>query len=474
MTRFQVRLLFYVERWVYFRGLGPTMVARFLHLTEGCLSDSLREKDQTHDSRRPPYGIQDQWGRVSNPAQAAEQLTQKGPRCRGILTSIGGAMSQCRHFNTLASVLFSLPLFTTLVTAQSAPPLGDTYSNSARPATNFGSQTTLLMQEGANIYIQFNLATLPSGASVSRATLRLFASGVTTSGSFDVYPVDSSWTESTLNYNNEPSLGASVTSPPIAVNTSSVNQFVLIDITSLVQGWVAGTVPNNGIALVLQGTTGSFSFDSKENKDTSHHPELEIAMTGPVGPQGPQGPTGLTGPAGPIGAPGATGAAGLNAYTTTASSFTQPASGSNTATIALGNSSWMSVGQVVFLTSGGYYSVASTPTGTSAVLTNLGYTGNASSGTTIATAQAVSPAGLIGATGGITGVAAGTDLTGGGTSGNVTVNLDTTKVPTLAASNTFSGANTFSSTITGSVTGSAANVTGTVAIANGGTGATTA
>jgi len=37
----------------------------------------------------------------------------------------------------------------------------------------------------------------------------------------------------------------------------------------------------------------------------------------------------------------------------------------------------------------------------------------------------------------ITGVTAGTDLTGGGTSGNVTLNLDTTKVARLATANTF-------------------------------------
>jgi hypothetical protein len=37
----------------------------------------------------------------------------------------------------------------------------------------------------------------------------------------------------------------------------------------------------------------------------------------------------------------------------------------------------------------------------------------------------------------ITGVTAGTDLTGGGTAGAVTLNLDTTKVPLLASSNTF-------------------------------------
>jgi trimeric autotransporter adhesin len=40
-------------------------------------------------------------------------------------------------------------------------------------------------------------------------------------------------------------------------------------------------------------------------------------------------------------------------------------------------------------------------------------------------------------TGTITGVTAGTDLTGGGTSGKVTLNLDTTKVPQLSAANVF-------------------------------------
>jgi hypothetical protein len=44
----------------------------------------------------------------------------------------------------------------------------------------------------------------------------------------------------------------------------------------------------------------------------------------------------------------------------------------------------------------------------------------------------------------ITGVTAGTDLTGGGTSGNVTLNLDTTQVPQLAAANTFTNVNTVS------------------------------
>jgi trimeric autotransporter adhesin len=55
----------------------------------------------------------------------------------------------------------------------------------------------------------------------------------------------------------------------------------------------------------------------------------------------------------------------------------------------------------------------------------------------------------------ITGVIAGTDLTGGGNTGNVTLNLDTTKVPRLAAANTF----TASQSVIGTVT--ATNVTAT-------------
>jgi hypothetical protein len=52
----------------------------------------------------------------------------------------------------------------------------------------------------------------------------------------------------------------------------------------------------------------------------------------------------------------------------------------------------------------------------------------------------------------ITRVTAGTALTGGGTSGNVTLNVDTTKVPLLAANNQFTGNQTFAGNLTASDT----------------------
>jgi len=59
-------------------------------------------------------------------------------------------------------------------------------------------------------------------------------------------------------------------------------------------------------------------------------------------------------------------------------------------------------------------------------------------------------------TGTISGVTAGTALTGGGTTGNVTLNLDTTKIPQLNVANTFTGNQTVSGNLsaTGVVTGS--------------------
>ncbi len=56
----------------------------------------------------------------------------------------------------------------------------------------------------------------------------------------------------------------------------------------------------------------------------------------------------------------------------------------------------------------------------------------------------------------VTGVLAGTDLTGGGTGGVQTLSLDTTKVPLLANSNTFTGNQTVNGNLsaTGTVTGS--------------------
>jgi len=203
--------------------------------------------------------------------------------------------------------LFALPL-----AAQSSPPSGDTFVSSAFAKTNFGSSISLVVQPGATTFIQFNLSGVPAGATVSNATLRLYVDAVSKSGTFDVYQLNTTWNENIVTFNTAPSLGTSATGGhPLSITSASYNQFLMIDITLLVKGWLDGSVPNNGLALALtSGSNGSFSFDSKESLLTGNGPELEIALAGAVGPQGPQGSQGAQGPPGPQGLQGTQGPVG--------------------------------------------------------------------------------------------------------------------------------------------------------------------
>jgi len=106
---------------------------------------------------------------------------------------------------------------------------------------------------------------------------------------------------------------------------------------------------------------------------------------------------GATGPSGSI---GSTGSAGQNSFTTVTSGFTMPASSANVS-VTVGSTSWMVVGQTVFVGTAGYFSVSSITSSTVVVLTNNGASGNAASTTAIASGVGVSPGGVIGATGSV-------------------------------------------------------------------------
>jgi endosialidase-like protein len=160
-------------------------------------------------------------------------------------------------------------------------PLGDAYTNSADPTTNYGSKTLLYIDTPTETtYIQFNLASIPSSytaATISQATLKLYVSAVTKAGSFNVNLVNGSWSESTIAYDNAPALGSTIASS-IPLTTADKNQYILINVTAAVQAWLSGTA-NNGIALVANSPLNA-SFDSKETTSTSHSAELDIVFAG--------------------------------------------------------------------------------------------------------------------------------------------------------------------------------------------------
>jgi hypothetical protein len=184
------------------------------------------------------------------------------------------------------------------VTSAQAPASADSFVNSGSPNGNYGDKDTLDIQSARTSLITFDLSPLPTGVGVARATLRLYVDSVNTAGAVDAYPLTASWTESAVTFNTLPALG-SLAAGPTAVAASGA--FVLVDVTALAEGWLDGSIPNHGLALALDGTTGRFSFQSKENV---HPPELDVVLNGPAGPSGPQGPVGPAGPQGPPGTGG--------------------------------------------------------------------------------------------------------------------------------------------------------------------------
>jgi hypothetical protein len=143
------------------------------------------------------------------------------------------------------------------------------------------------VQAGTTSYVRLNLGALPANTTIAKATLRLYVNAVAAPGSFDVYQVESGWSEKGLTFNSAPALGASATvGQPVSVTAASQNQFILVDITALAQGWLNGSIPNHGVALALTSSGGSFSFDSKESVGTGHQPELDVVLGSPVGTLG--------------------------------------------------------------------------------------------------------------------------------------------------------------------------------------------
>jgi len=195
------------------------------------------------------------------------------------------------------------------VFAVEATLIADAHVNSALPDVNSGTISNLNVGAGYTTLLQFDLSALPSAttaAQVSHAVLRLYCNRVDTAGQVSLSVVNAAWGEYSVTYATLPSLGSA--SQSIQVNQAGA--YLTVDVTALVQGWIASPAANDGIALTANAA--NVQFDSKENDLTGHAPVLDITLadTGPVGPAGPAGPTGLTGPAGVAGLAGAKGDTG--------------------------------------------------------------------------------------------------------------------------------------------------------------------
>ena len=139
--------------------------------------------------------------------------------------------------------------------------VGDAHVNSAHATTNYGGLSNLYVNSSGTALIRFDLSSLPAGTTgsqIGKATLKLYVNRINTSGVLSVHPITSGWSESTVTYATIPTLGAAVAS----FTPAQAQQFMVIDITSLVQGWIGAPASNFGVA--LSSASGDVVFDAKE------------------------------------------------------------------------------------------------------------------------------------------------------------------------------------------------------------------
>ena len=197
------------------------------------------------------------------------------------------------------------------ILAQTIPAAQDAYIVPG-VATNFGASGNITVGSSASQgLVMFDLTQLPAGTlgnSVQKATLTLFANHTGSPGTINITAANGAWTETGVNGNNAPVPGAAVAAN---VAVTAAMQFVTVDVTAAVQGWVSLPATNNGFLLTANGNA-SVQFDSKESTNTSHPATLTIVLanTGPAGAAGPMGPPGATGLPGQAGPRGLTGPPG--------------------------------------------------------------------------------------------------------------------------------------------------------------------
>lgn len=107
----------------------------------------------------------------------------------------------------------------------------DAYVNQSSPATNYGTATQVRIDGSPLVrsFLRFEVQNLTGR--IRRVTLRVYANSLSNVG-YDVRSVTSSWSETTLNYNNAPPFGSAVgTSGPF-----NAGSWTSVDLTPLVSG----------------------------------------------------------------------------------------------------------------------------------------------------------------------------------------------------------------------------------------------
>ena len=205
----------------------------------------------------------------------------------------------CGPFSDLSSQTFGnhsysatiTPNTSTSTTSYTVSVTDDAWINDATPTQNYGSDAqlsaykTVFPSSTRRALYRFDIAGagIPAGTTVASAVAKIFVTNTNETGPVTVHQVIADWSEATVNWDN---MNTSYDSSSIATIPANppIGQYVLVNITPLVQVWVNGSSVNQGIMLLSDIFLDTATFSSKEYANASQRPLLEITTTSSTPP----------------------------------------------------------------------------------------------------------------------------------------------------------------------------------------------
>jgi hypothetical protein len=201
----------------------------------------------------------------------------------------------CGSYTDFTDKPFGIHKYSTTITPNNAggiltmipvPVSNDAWIKSDTPTQNYGNDTQL------NTYFKFSPSEtqrtlyrfdiensgISTGALVVSAVARIFVLDSNASASVNIHRINADWTEASVNWDNI-NISHDFSSVASIPSGSPAGQYVDVNITPLAQGWINGSIANQGIMLKTTFIDDLAQYTSKEYGNTSQRPELIIKVS---------------------------------------------------------------------------------------------------------------------------------------------------------------------------------------------------
>ena len=165
-------------------------------------------------------------------------------------------------------------------------PVADSQVAKGKPTTNSGTATSMFVQSAATgtfqderAWLKFDLSTIPSGSTITSAKLKMYCwKALGSSMPAGIYlGTPDSWTETGINWNNQPTFGSAIDTQTLAAGATNV--WYTWNATNVQSDFASGKTSFSYVVKpVTEGSTDttspSYAFEAREY--TSGTPYLEV------------------------------------------------------------------------------------------------------------------------------------------------------------------------------------------------------